>query len=78
MEKSKRGFAAWDKERLREVAKKGGESAHQLGTAHEFTSEEARKAGRKGGMATGRRRKRNQLSLPFPPESEVRLKEEAP
>jgi uncharacterized protein len=38
-----------DAEKQREIARKGGKAAHQKGTAHEFTSEEARAAGRKGG-----------------------------
>ena len=45
----RRGFAAMDPEQRRQVASKGGRAAHQRGTAHEFTSEEAREAGRKGG-----------------------------
>jgi hypothetical protein len=40
--------------RQREIASKGGKAAHQKGTAHEWTSEEAREAGRKGGMASHR------------------------
>lgn len=44
-----RGFAAMDEEKQREIASKGGKAAHEKGTAHEFTSEEAREAGRKGG-----------------------------
>ncbi len=44
-----RGFAGMDPERQREIASEGGKAAHQKGTAHEFTSEEAREAGRKGG-----------------------------
>jgi uncharacterized protein len=50
---SKRGFASMDKEKQREIASKGGHAAHEKGTAHEFTSEEAREAGRKGGRARG-------------------------
>jgi uncharacterized protein len=51
--KSKRGFAAMaDKDYLRAIARKGGIAAHQKGTAHEFTSDEARLAGSKGGKAT--------------------------
>lgn len=46
---SKRGFAGMDPERLREITSKGGKAAHKKGTAHEFTPEEAREAGRKGG-----------------------------
>jgi general stress protein YciG len=41
----------------REIARKGGKAAHMKGTAHEWTSEEARQAGRKGGMASHKRRK---------------------
>ena len=44
-----RGFASMDRERQREIARKGGRAAHQKGTAHEFTTDEARAAGRKGG-----------------------------
>jgi general stress protein YciG len=48
---SSRGFASMDEERVREIASRGGKAAHEKGTAHEFTSEEAREAGRKGGLA---------------------------
>ena len=44
-----------DRAKQREIASKGGKAAHQKGTAHEWTSEEAREAGRKGGMASHRR-----------------------
>jgi uncharacterized protein len=47
--RSTRGFASMDPAKRREIAKKGGHAAHQKGTAHEFTPEEARAAGRKGG-----------------------------
>ena len=50
-----RGFASMDPKKQREIASKGGRAAHSLGTAHEWTSDEARKAGRKGG-ATSRQR----------------------
>lgn len=46
---SKRGFASMDEDKQREIASKGGHAAHEKGTAHEFTPEEAREAGRKGG-----------------------------
>jgi len=46
-----------DPVKQREIASKGGKAAHQKGTAHEFTSEEARIAGRKGGAASRDRRK---------------------
>jgi len=55
-----RGFASMDAEKQRDIARKGGRAAHQKGTAHEWTSEEARVAGRKGGEAShggGRKRK---------------------
>jgi general stress protein YciG len=55
--KEDRGFASMDRAKQREIASKGGKAAHQKGTAHEWTSEEAREAGRKGGMASHRRRK---------------------
>jgi uncharacterized protein len=46
-----RGFAAMDPEEQQEIASKGGKAAHESGNAHEFTSEEAREAGKKGGQA---------------------------
>ncbi len=48
---SNRGFASMDDEKQREIASKGGKAAHEKGTAHEFTPEEAAEAGRKGGEA---------------------------
>src|SRR5262249_58789824 len=54
-QKSKRGFAAMDPMKQRQIASKGGKAAHQKGTAHEFTPEEARAAGRKGGQAAHER-----------------------
>ncbi len=56
MAKEDRGFASMDRAKQREIASKGGKAAHQKGTAHEWTSEEAREAGRKGGMASHRRK----------------------
>ncbi|GIW61497.1 MAG: hypothetical protein KatS3mg089_0349 [Patescibacteria group bacterium] len=55
--KSKRGFASMPAEKQRLIASKGGKAAHAKGTAHEFTSEEAREAGRKGGQARQRKRR---------------------
>lgn len=46
----RRGFASMSPERQREIARKGGRAAHEKGTAHEWTSDEARAAGRKGGQ----------------------------
>lgn len=54
--KEDRGFASMDRTKQREIASKGGRAAHRKGTAHEWTSEEAREAGRKGGMASHRRK----------------------
>ena len=54
--KRTRGFAAMDEEKQREIASKGGRAAHEKGTAHEFTTDEAREAGRKGGQAVSRDR----------------------
>ena len=48
--KERRGFASMSPEKQREIASKGGRAAHQKGTAHEWTSDEARNAGRKGGQ----------------------------
>ncbi len=56
MARSKRGFASMDEEKQREIASMGGRAAHQKGTAHEFTPDEAREAGRKGGEAVSRNR----------------------
>ena len=63
MAKEDRGFASMDRAKQREIASKGGKAAHQKGTAHEWTSEEARDAGRKGGIASHQRR-REQSSGP--------------
>jgi general stress protein YciG len=65
--KEDRGFASMDRAKQREIASKGGKAAHQKGTAHEWTSEEARDAGRKGGIASHRRR-REALGLTNPPQ----------
>ena len=60
--KSNRGFASMDPQRQREIASEGGRAAHEKGTAHEFTSEEAREAGRKGGQARSQNRRRAMAS----------------
>ena len=54
--KSNRGFASMSPERQREIASKGGRAAHEKGTAHEWTPDEARRAGRKGGETVSRDR----------------------
>lgn len=51
-----RGFAAMDRTRQKEIARKGGRAAHARGTAHRFDADEAREAGRKGGAAVSRDR----------------------
>jgi general stress protein YciG len=53
-----RGFAAMDRTIVSAIARKGGKAAHTAGTAHEFTSDEAREAGRKGGRATHAKRRK--------------------
>lgn len=51
-----RGFGSMDIEKQREIARKGGKAAHAQGTAHRFTSDEARAAGKKGGAAVSANR----------------------
>ena len=58
-----------DRAKQREIASKGGKAAHQKGTAHEWTSEEARDAGRKGGIASHRRRREQMGGNPGDSES---------
>ena len=60
MAKEDRGFASMDRGKQRDIASKGGKAAHLKGTAHEWTSEEAREAGRRGGMASHRRKQEQQ------------------
>ena len=50
--KERRGFASMSAEKQREIASKGGRAAHEKGTAHEWSAEEARNAGRKGGQVS--------------------------
>lgn len=52
----RRGFAAMDRDRVKEIASKGGRAAHAAGTAHQFNPDEARVAGKKGGLAPHVRR----------------------
>jgi uncharacterized protein len=51
---SNRGFASMDPAQQREIASQGGRASHQKGTGHEWNSDEAREAGRKGGLARGK------------------------
>lgn len=57
---AKRGFAAMDPERVREISRKGGAAAHALGKAHRWTRDEAVAAGRKGGLTRQARRREAQ------------------
>ncbi len=71
----RRGFAAMDQTRVKEIASKGGKAAHAAGTAHQFSSDEARNAGRKGGMAPhvrrgGVRRRPTEATVPVQQSSE--------
>jgi len=50
--RERRGFASMSPEKQREIASKGGRAAHEKGTAHEWTADEARSAGRKGGQVS--------------------------
>jgi general stress protein YciG len=61
--KSVRGFAAMDAEKQREIARKGGRAAHEQGVAHEWSSQEAREAGKKGGQARGKQSSRSESPL---------------
>lgn len=54
-----RGFAAMDPSRVAEIARKGGKAAHEAGTAHRFSADEARDAGKKGGLAPHKSRGRS-------------------
>lgn len=54
--RNQRGFASMDESKQRQIASKGGKAAHQKGTAHEFTPEEAREAGKKGGLKVSQNR----------------------
>jgi len=60
--KERRGFASMSPEKQREIASKGGRAAHEKGTAHEWTADEARNAGRKGGQVS--RGGRGRLIIP--------------
>ena len=51
-QKQRRGFAAMDPDKQREIAQKGGKASHERGTGHEWNHETAREAGRKGGQAS--------------------------
>ena len=59
--KRKQGFAAMDKAKQRELASRGGKAATSRGTAHKFTAEEAKVAGRLGGLASWQKRRLKKL-----------------
>lgn len=69
MAKQDRGFASMDPEKQRRIASKGGKAAHAKGRAHQWTVEEARAAGRKGGAA-GRNRPKH-VETPAPETQEA-------
>ena len=60
-----RGFGRMDPARQREIASQGGIAAHAKGAAHEWTSDEAREAGRKGGLTSQSNRRLKQSQFPF-------------
>jgi hypothetical protein len=69
---SKRGFASMDQRKQREIASKGGKAAHRSGHAHEFTAEEAREAGRKGGESRSMKKVGGTQQLTRQPASSAR------
>jgi general stress protein YciG len=56
LSRSRRGFACMDGSLQRAISSKGGKAAHAKGRAHEFTADEAREAGRKGGYSVSKNR----------------------
>ena len=73
MGKEDRGFASMDREKQREIASKGGRAAHEKGTAHEWNTEEARAAGRKGGLSSHARR--NRAASESEPRPDIRVEQ---
>jgi general stress protein YciG len=73
--KERRGFASMSPEKQREIASKGGRAAHEKGTAHEWTADEARNAGRKGGQVSrgGRGRLVQSDDMAISPEAGARI-----
>src|SRR5438045_8949412 len=69
--KERRGFASMSPEKQREIASKGGRAAHEKGTAHEWTADEARNAGRKGGQVSRGGRGRLIVPTDAPPQASV-------
>ncbi|KAF1041285.1 MAG: hypothetical protein GAK35_03409 [Herbaspirillum frisingense] len=68
---SNRGFAAMDPQKQRQIASMGGKAAHAKGAAHEFTSAEAREAGRKGGLNSHGRKNAANASATAPGTSTI-------
>lgn len=64
MAKSDRGFASMDPEKRRRIASQGGKAAHKSGAAHEWTADEAREAGRKGGSASQKKLRESTTTTP--------------
>jgi uncharacterized protein len=62
-----RGFASMDEAKKKLIASLGGKAAHEKGTAHQWTTETAKLAGRKGGLETARRRKAKKLEAEIEP-----------
>ena len=59
-------------EKQREIASKGGRAAHEKGTAHEWTADEARSAGRRGGQVSRGGRGRlapSEIASPMSPQN---------
>ncbi len=55
--KKRIGFAVIAAEQRKEISRRGGKASHVAGTAHEWTTEEAKAAGRKGGIACHAKRR---------------------
>jgi len=64
--KSRRGFASMSEEKQRQIASQGGKAAHVQGVAHEWSKDEAREAGRKGGKISGEKRKNQRDTITGP------------
>jgi len=68
--KQRRGFALMDKGRLLQICAAGGKASHEQGTGHQWTSEEAKRAGAKGGRISrggqGRVGAKPKVPQPFP------------
>ena len=62
MSKKDRGFASMNPIKQKLIASKGGKAAHKMGVAHEWNSETASEAGRKGGSANHKNRRKNTIS----------------